>query len=135
MVYNKLHSKFMLGGTAMACMKCGRDTQPGQVFCDTCLEIMEWYPVKPGTAVQLPKRQESSVRKVSKRRGPTPEEQIKGLRRQIRFLSVLLTILMLLVCLMAIPTYRYLMEEHVLPGQNYSTVTHTSTQPPTQTGN
>ena len=119
----------------MACMKCGRDTQPGQVFCDSCLEIMEWYPVKPGTAVQLPKRQEAPIRKVPKRRVPSPEEQIKGLRRQVHILSILLAIMMLLVGLLSIPTYRYLMEEHVLPGQNYSTVTHTSTQPTSQTGN
>ena len=119
----------------MACLKCGRQTQAGQVFCDTCLEIMEWYPVKPGTAVLLPKRQDSPVRKQSKRRAPTPEEVIKSLRRQVRNLAILLVLMVLLVGLMVIPTYRYLMEEHVLPGQNYSTVIHTPTQPPATTEN
>lgn len=135
MLYNRLHSICTLGGLAMACMKCGRDTQSGQVFCDICLEMMEWYPVKPGTAVQLPKRQEASVRKPPKRRGPTPEEQVKSLRRLVHILAVLLMIFVLLAGLMAIPTYQHLMETHILPGQNYSTVTHTPTQTPTQSGN
>ena len=38
----------------MSCMKCGRDTQEGQVFCTACREVMAKYPVKPGIAIQLP---------------------------------------------------------------------------------
>lgn len=128
-----LHRKCVIGGIVMACLKCGRDTQPGQVFCDACLEIMEWYPVKPGTAVLLPKRQDGPVKKLPKRRTPTPEEVIKTLRRQVRNLTIFLVLMILLVCLMVFPTYLYLKEEHFLPGQNYSTVIHTPTQPPATT--
>ncbi len=113
----------------MACMKCGRDIQEGQIFCETCLEVMEWYPVKPGTAVQLPKRQEAPSRKVLKRRGPTLEEQVKSLRRIIRFLAVALIIAVVLIGLMVIPTYEHLMENVVRPGQNYSTVVPIASQP------
>ena len=40
----------------MYCMKCGREIEDGQAFCGDCLAVMEKYPVKPGTAVILPKR-------------------------------------------------------------------------------
>lgn len=121
----------------MACMKCGRDTQDGQVFCETCLELMEWYPVKPGTAVQLPKRQDTPVRKNIKRRGPTPEDQIKRLRRVIRVLSILLVLMTILVGLTILPAYEHFMEDHFRPGQNYSTVIPTApaAQPRDTSGN
>lgn len=134
MVYNMLHRKCMFGGMVMACLKCGRETQPGQVFCDMCLEIMEWYPVKPGTAVLLPKRQDFPVRKAVKRRTPSLEDQIKSLHRLVRVLGILLAVMTLFVALMVFPTFQYLKDEHVLPGQNYSTVTQTATQPTTSTG-
>lgn len=38
----------------MNCLKCGREIEEGQVFCNDCLVQMAKYPVKPGTAVQLP---------------------------------------------------------------------------------
>ena len=40
----------------MYCMKCGKEVKENQVFCDACLVIMEKYPVKPGTHIQLPHR-------------------------------------------------------------------------------
>ncbi len=110
----------------MGCLKCGRDTQEGQVFCENCLEIMQWYPVKPGTAVQLPRRQESSPRRVTKRRTPSLEDQIKSLRRTIRVLILVVILLLVLVGLMAMPVYEHVMEDHFLPGQNYSTIIPTT---------
>ena len=38
----------------MNCIKCGRELRGEQVFCRECQEYMERFPVKPGTAVQLP---------------------------------------------------------------------------------
>ena len=40
----------------MGCMKCGRDVQEGQIFCVSCLETMEKYPVKINAPVNLPSR-------------------------------------------------------------------------------
>ena len=62
-------------------MKCGREIPVGQVFCDECLEDMEKYPVKPGTAVQLPARPKPApVKKSFIRRRPalSLEELEKG---------------------------------------------------------
>ncbi len=118
----------------MACMKCGRDTQSGQVFCENCLEVMEYYPVKPGTAVQLPKRRPTPVRKPVKRRAPSAEEQIRSLKRVIRWLVVFLIVLVLFAGLLAIPAYEHLFLETFRPGQNYSTVTHNSSTVSTTTG-
>ena len=37
----------------MQCMKCGMEVPEGQVFCNGCLEVMDKYPVKPGTPVHI----------------------------------------------------------------------------------
>ena len=42
----------------MSCMKCGKEVSEGQVFCEECLTEMERYPVKPGTPVLLPHRED-----------------------------------------------------------------------------
>ena len=72
----------------MHCLKCGRETENEQVFCDECLEAMKSYPVKPGTAIQLPKRapQEEPKRKAHHRRALPPEEQVLVLRKAVRWL-------------------------------------------------
>ena len=71
----------------MRCMKCGRDTENEQVFCESCREIMAKYPVKPGTVVQLPHRDQQIQKKQTIRRHVTlsVEEQIKRLRRSVRY--------------------------------------------------
>lgn len=107
----------------MFCMKCGREIEEG-VFCQDCLDGMRKYPVKPGTAIQLPKRRESTpVRKIlSWRKTLTPEEQIRKLRKSLRTMIVLWIITFLLFCAALIPAVSYLMEDHFLPGQNYSLI-------------
>lgn len=47
---------YILGVGCLNCLKCGREIEEGQVFCNDCLVQMAKYPVKPGTAVQLPSR-------------------------------------------------------------------------------
>ena len=114
----------------MNCMKCGRDLEPGQVFCAECLAEMEKYPVKPGTVVQLPRRREEMPNKKPTRRRspPTPEERIKTLRRRVRVLSGLLLITLGLIVFLAYPWVKDLVdEEQLLPGQNYSSVTTSET--------
>ena len=47
----------------MYCLKCGRDTKSEQVFCNDCLAVMDAYPVKPDTAIHLPKRDPQTASK------------------------------------------------------------------------
>ena len=112
----------------MTCLKCGRDTSGDQVFCDACLDIMEYYPVKPGTAVQLPKRPANSSRKPVKRRGPSLEDQIRILKQRVTILTISLVVALLIAALLAIPAYQHFVSQSIHPGQNYSVITpNTST--------
>jgi hypothetical protein len=111
---------------SMNCVKCGREIESDQAFCQFCLEEMEHYPVKPGTVVYIPKHFEEEVEKkphVRRKLPPTPEQQIKKLKRKVVWLRILL-VLALLFCgalsLLAsqmvteLDFYRFL-------GKNYST--------------
>ena len=112
----------------MKCMKCGREVPTEQVFCQDCLLDMEKYPVKPGTTVQLPRRREApSVKKAHPRRRAnlSPEEQVKALKKRVWLLTVLLIAALVLVAALVYPAVSNLLEEDVLPGQNYSAVINT----------
>ena len=112
----------------MNCMKCGRETQNENVFCQNCLQEMEKYPVRPGTVVLLPRRKEPSMlKKITKRHVPTAEEQVKLLHKWVVVLSILLTICVAAIVLMFNPTMHYVLDEHVEMGQNYSSMTTTVT--------
>ena len=109
----------------MNCMKCGREIDGDQVFCQECLFEMEKYPVKPGTSVQLPPRREQpSPKKTHTRyRGKMSlEEQVRYLRKQLWILSVILAVCLILLAVLAVPAFRHFRENHFLPGQNYSAV-------------
>ena len=111
----------------MNCMKCGRETQDENVFCQECLTEMEKYPIRPGTVVLLPRRREPiQPKKVPKRHVPTPEEQIKFFRKWAVIATVLAAICLALIALMFEPTMHYVMDEHYEIGQNYSSVVHTT---------
>ena len=108
----------------MGCMKCGRDVQEGQIFCGSCLETMEKYPVKINTPVNLPSRKaELAARKAPARKKLSSEDQIKRLRRLNRILSFLLALALTLVFFLGYVSVLHLMEEEeFLPGQNYSSI-------------
>ena len=78
----------------MNCMKCGRKSKDRQVFCEECLAIMDTYPVKPGTPMQLPPppSKNSTPAKANKRRQRNSEQQIAYQRITIRWLSLALTV-------------------------------------------
>lgn len=108
----------------MRCMKCGREIQNEAVFCQSCLQEMEKYPVLPGTVVQLPRRKEPTLlKKMPKRHVPTAEEQIVVLRKWVLGLSIALAVCIVAIVLMFKPTMHYVLDEHVEIGQNYSSVT------------
>ena len=74
----------------MVCMKCGRKCKENQVFCLECLAVMADYPVKPGTPIQLPIRQQTPTLsgKAQKKKQRKPEEQILRLRSAVRWLTL-----------------------------------------------
>lgn len=114
----------------MNCLKCGREIVAEQVFCEVCLADMEKYPVKPGTLVQLPRRQTDAVGKkshVRRKAPPAPEEQVKHLRKAVRGLVGLVLVLLVLLGVLGYFTVIHLQEENKLrPGQNYSAVSENS---------
>ena len=107
----------------MYCLKCGRETVENQVFCDHCLDGMSGYPVKPDTAISLPKRtQESAPKKQnSRKKGKAPEEQIVFLSRVIRRLLVVLLAMVLLLAIAAAALMRSYEDRPQRPeiGRNY----------------
>lgn len=109
----------------MYCMKCGREIPEGQVFCDSCRSVMEQYPVRPGIAVQLPKRRQdpAPVKKTRRRAALSMEEKMIRMKRQNRFLvtfiSVLVALCMGVGCLLV---YHFHKKQGYRPGQNYSTM-------------
>lgn len=110
----------------MYCLKCGKEVYEDQVFCSDCLSVMEKYPVKPGTAILLPKRREGNTvsRPAPRRKVLTTEEQIQKLRRNIRNLVILWVVTFLMLCAMSVPGIAYLMDQqHFGLGQNYSVIT------------
>ena len=105
----------------MKCMRCGNDTTGDSVFCDDCLADMERHPVKPGTPINLPRRDAQPAPKRSKKRTLRPEEQIHALRRLVIWLmalSILLS-LALAACVYMLTTVDTTGDGGHLPGQNY----------------
>ena len=110
----------------MKCMKCGRELETEQVFCEDCLLEMKKYPVSPSVTVHVPLRRETvPVRKgQSHRRVHSPEEQIKMLKKQVWTLAGALIVTLALLLSMIHPTVNYFLRNyHQRPGQNYTTVT------------
>lgn len=118
----------------MSCLKCGRDIEEGQVFCETCLSDMAKYPVKPGIAIQLPQRKDGPTLKKAhprRRQSPKPEEKVKAMKKWLRFMLAMWLITLLLLIASLYPTVEYFMGNafhHT--GQNYNTVTDLETTQP-----
>lgn len=123
----------------MNCVKCGRDTAENQVFCDLCLETMEKYPVKPGTAVHIPHREEEHETRKSQPRKKLPVplgEQVLRLKKKLLRTRIALAVVLLLcgvLCFLASEVVRELDLQRLM-GQNYSTVETTNpTEPASET--
>ena len=84
----------------MKCMKCGREIGDESVFCKSCLGVMDQYPIKPGTVIQLPRRKITPRKKTrSRKRALPPEELVLQQKKTIRWLWVALISTVLLLCL------------------------------------
>ena len=109
----------------MQCLKCGRDTESEQVFCNDCLQFMKAYPVKPGTAVQLPKRSVAEEpKKRARRRALSPEEQVAQLRMALhRIIAAAVFLLAALAIVTAMYVYEISLPNALTPhdwGRNYT---------------
>ena len=78
----------------MKCLKCGTDTGKDAVFCNDCLQSMEQYPVKPGTVIQLRRREVIQAQKKPPRpkRHNDATEQVVYLKKLIKVMAVLLVV-------------------------------------------
>ncbi len=107
------------------CLKCGKATTEGQVFCPQCQEKMAKHPVKPGSVVHLTHREVPLSDKKSSARGreETPQDQLLQLRKMIRWLIATIALLSLLLCAAAGMLIHTFTEESVAPviGRNYTT--------------
>lgn len=83
----------------MYCMKCGKEIDDQQVFCDDCLAVMAQYPVKPDVAVHLPKRNTNYERSARKKE-LTPEQLQQHQTSLIRWLFLTVLILAAVVGLL-----------------------------------
>ena len=111
----------------MNCAKCGREIEKDQVFCPVCQEEMERHPVKPGTVVYIPKHPEEGVEKKAPARRklpPTPEQQIKKLKKKVTWLRIFLVLTMLFCGVLSFAVSQMVTELdfYRFLGQNYSTV-------------
>ena len=79
----------------MRCLKCGKETDRDQVFCDHCLRGMDAYPVEPGTHIHLPRKAtDSAVRKSpSRKRVLSPEENVERLKKVTIWLASIILVL------------------------------------------
>lgn len=80
------------GVALLKCMRCGKDTEDRAVFCPECLADMERHPVKPGTIIRIPVRQEHDTRKPTKKNWDLSlEEQLEAVQNlaQLLFVTVL----------------------------------------------
>lgn len=117
----------------MNCAKCGREIGEDPVFCELCLNEMEKYPVKPGTAVRIPTRvPQEDIKKQAKRKAVLPpSEQILRLRKKVRILRVTLALMLLICAGLCFVIARTVMELDFqrLLGQNYRTEQVIATEP------
>lgn len=115
----------------MRCLKCGKETRDSRSFCENCLIVMSGYPVKMDAQVHLPQRSHigNSKKPSSRKKGPSPEEQIAKLRRLIHRLVVALLAVSLLFILCVAALIHNRRKAEVAPstiGRNYQVETDTT---------
>lgn len=110
----------------MECLRCGIEIDSGKTFCDDCVAQTARYPIKPGTPVLLPVRPASGEKAAARKRERTPSQTIAELRKMIRFLTVVITILSLLLCATAAFLLHTLdnQDDSNRPGRNYTVDTY-----------
>ena len=95
----------------MECLKCGAQIENIAVFCEDCLQSMDAYPIKPGTVIQLHRREVIKTQK----KAPKPksynalEDQVSYLKKLFWFMAALLVIAVIVLgvftCMLLMPTF------------------------------
>lgn len=110
----------------MNCMKCGVELKTAGVFCPKCLEDMEQDPVQENVVVQLPLRPAPAPakKKQKRKRFEKPEDEIRHLRSQRRWVFLLLAVALVAFTLTAGMLIQVLndSDEGFHIGQNYETI-------------
>jgi len=116
----------------VACLKCGKETEENQVFCECCREVMRRYPVEPNTVVIIPKRPNlPEERKLPRKK--RQEDREKLLRSAIRWLTVTTGVLTIVICILcgALWTVMSDRSEEDNIGRNYTYIEPTAKTDPT----
>lgn len=111
----------------MNCLRCGNEIPEGESFCESCRADMEKYPVPEDSFVMIPRRDGTDRRQNRKPQLSSDEKVLilsKRLKRGRLFFFVLTLLLILSV---GCNVYLMLQRRKPVVGQNYSTVTSTST--------
>lgn len=117
----------------MNCMKCGREVPLDRVFCDSCLEEMKRYPIRPDTPIHLPPEKERTAARAAllRRRIASPEQdQLRRLRIRLRLAWAVIGLLLVILTALSFWTVGlYSKSQKPLPGQNYTTITSKALEP------
>ncbi len=108
----------------MHCLKCGKETDSQQSFCESCLKTMDAYPINADAKVILPNRP-AFVKTAARKRPPQPEELLAAMQRKLRrALTALAVVCLLLGLSVAALIYTYQNSETPpVIGRNYNIVT------------
>ena len=129
LLYNESDTK--MGGVAVNCMKCGRETMGDAVFCDDCLEHMARHPVPANTLVYVPSEKDRASAKKHSTVAPviTAEDQVKRLTRKVHALGLLLALALGAAVFFGLLSADALHELSVSDfiGKNYTSITSSAT--------
>ena len=121
-----------MGGVAVNCMKCGRETKSDDVFCLECLDHMERHPVAENMLAYVPteKDRAAAAKKLTVAHPViSEEEQVKRLQRKNHVLSLLVIVFLAVSAFFAVLSIETLHELNVkdLIGKNYTSITSSAT--------
>ena len=109
----------------LACLKCGATLADGQSFCENCRRDMAQYPVKPDTVVHIiPRPAEPEEKKHAGKEERAKKEPHAYLRSTIRWLTVTVGIMTIVICALAAILLETLQapEEPNTIGKNYTVI-------------
>ena len=116
-----------MGGVAVNCMKCGRETKDDDVFCLECLDHMERHPVAENMLVYVPtaKDRAAAEKKLTVTHPVISEEdQVKRLHRKVEILRLLVILFVgasLFFGILSMETLHELKLSNLI-GKNYTTI-------------
>ena len=105
----------------MYCMKCGREVEAEQVFCQDCLELMKQEPIPIRSSVKIP-RQPLKTNKI-RRPAIHYEEEVRRLEKANERLRIWVILLAMATVLLSMAAYHKEVARAVEDlGKNYSIV-------------